>query len=93
MADGALEGGHLDLDLEADEPLVVRAGENGGTNLCTLRDRPVPLHLDLAGDACDPEPLAFADRQAVADAELGTVETENERKALSSRRNACCSAE
>jgi hypothetical protein len=85
--DRALEGGHVDLDLEADEPLAVRAGEHGGTNLCTLRDRPVPLHLDLTGDAGDPEPLALADRQDVTDAELGAQLLRNVRQ-----RGKCSSA-
>src|SRR5215207_2868848 len=39
-----------------------------------LGQRAMPLHLDLAGDARDPEELSLADCQPIADPELGAPE-------------------
>src|SRR5918997_876806 len=51
-----------------------RAGQNGGADLHPFRQRPVPLHLDLARNASDADAFGLADCETVSDAELGAVE-------------------
>src|SRR5690606_31568553 len=61
----------LNLDVEDDVPLAALAGEDRGLGL--TRQSTVPPHLDLAGHADEAELAGLADREAVADAELGSV--------------------
>src|SRR5215469_4925033 len=62
------------FDLETDEPLRAGSADHSGAELGISRQRPVPLHFDLGGDADDPDALAVAHRQAVCDPKLGAIE-------------------
>ena len=62
------------LDLETDIPLAARTADDGGAYLGVLRQFAMPAHFDFARDTDDAEALALSDCQAVADAEVRTIE-------------------